>query len=193
MGSMGFGLQILISELLLKLKHEGKITWKETWAHVKGNWKDLLRKGSRLLFTYLAVLIPIILIINVLYTAVIGLLIYSVAQSPSSSPVITVVLVVMLFVSTIFLAILLILVPILWFVTDTTCVRIAEGKKVWTGFRHGFRDVKQNRTAVWYYVVGVLVLTIVSMLFFPLAFILQPLIPILSKAYFITNRDMFYD
>jgi len=31
MGSIGFGIQILLSELLLKLKHEGRITWKDTW------------------------------------------------------------------------------------------------------------------------------------------------------------------
>lgn len=192
-GSFGMGIQILISELLYKMKHEGKITWRESWSYINASWRILLKKGAKLFLSYLAVLIPFILLINILYGGVIGLLIYSVVMAPDSGPVITVVLLVILFISTIFAIGLIVLIPILWFVVDSSTVRIAEGNTVKKAFRHGFKDIRYSRRGVWYYIAGVFILAFTSLIIFPLAFILQPLIPILTKAFIMSNRDMFYE
>jgi hypothetical protein len=193
MGSVGMGAQIFISELLHKLKHEGEITWRGTENHLKNNWRILLSKGAKLFFAYVLVLIPFILIMSILLIGVFGSLVYSINQAPASSPLFIVSLIVMILAGIVFFISLIILLLIIGFVVDSSAVRIAEGKRVGTAFRHGMKDIRQNRRGVWYYILGTFIMTLASIIFFPLAFILQPFMPILTKSFFMINRDMFYD
>jgi hypothetical protein len=193
LGSLGMGLQILISEILIKLKHGVKIIWKEEMNYINTSWRSILKKGSRLFITYLAVAIPFILIFILILTGIISMLVYSAAKAPESSPVTAVSLILMIFTCTVFIISFLIFVPILMYLVESAAVRVAEGKKSGMAFRYGFKDIRHNRRGVWYYILGTFLLFLASILFFPIAFIVQPLIPILTKAFFITNRDMFYD
>ena len=192
-GSVGFSIHILISELLIRLKNDEKLKWKDAWEYVSTNWKELFRKGRRMFAAYLIIIIPLIIIINVIYLALMGLVIYSVIIAPGSGAIFTIAMIGMIVIGTLFFITMLIIGPVLWFLIDSTTVRIAEGKKIRTSFRHGFRDLRMNRRGVWQFVFGMFMATIISMVFWPIAFILQPLIPIISKAFIIANRDMFYD
>jgi len=192
-GAVGMGVQIHIAELLLRLKAGIKPTWNGIIDEVKGDWKHLLKRGFDLFIRYLLLSFVITIIFDLVFFGAIGGSIALILINSTSETSITLATLLVLIVSSIFGLATVFLMPLIMFVMDSSCVRVAEGKGAGTAIRHGLKDVRYNHRGIMYYFVGVLAIILLSMIVFPIAFLVQPLLPILTKSFIIMNRDMFYE
>ncbi|MBN1539324.1 MAG: hypothetical protein JW939_04200 [Candidatus Thermoplasmatota archaeon] len=192
-GSFNFGLQIFIAQLLLKLRTGIKLDWKDIWGELKGDWRHLIGQGIRLFLRYIGLALVIILPIYLIMGVIIAVLV--VPQVLGASPVLTMALTVFanLALVVIYLPFILIVYPVLLFVFEAAAVRMAEGKTAGKAVMHGLKDIRYNRRGVLYFVLGYLAVNLAAMIFFPIAFLLGPLLPLLTKSYFLANRDLFYE
>ncbi|MBN1539323.1 MAG: DUF4013 domain-containing protein [Candidatus Thermoplasmatota archaeon] len=192
-GSTAFGAQIHIADLLLKMKMGEKLGSRGILKELKYDWKDLLRSGYRLLTRLITLFIGFLIVIEVVTFCMIAAVMFLVQKSGVSDASSIMTTVVIVIISIVIALIFLVIIPVLVFMIDSASMRMAEGKDVRTAIIHGLKDVRYNASGILYYILWVLILIAVSIVVFPLAFILQPLIPVLSKSFLIANRDMFYE
>ncbi|MGA1793817.1 MAG: hypothetical protein ACMUHM_07695 [Thermoplasmatota archaeon] len=193
MGSAAFGAQIHIADLLLKMKMGEMLEWKGILNQLKIDWKGLLKSGYKLLTRLFTLFIGLLIGIEIVTFGIIVLVMFVVQQSDVSNASSIMTTVVVAIISIVIALILIFLIPVLIFMIDSASVRMAEGKDVKTAIRHGLKDVRHNTSGVFFYILWVLILIALSIVILPIAFILQPIIPVLSKAFLIANRDLFYE
>ncbi|MBN1391075.1 MAG: hypothetical protein JXA22_10590, partial [Candidatus Thermoplasmatota archaeon] len=181
-GSFNFGLQIFIAQLLLRLKTGIKLDWKDIWGELKGDWRHLIGQGARLFLRYIGLALVIILSIYLIMGVIVAVLVVPLVLG--ASPVLTMALTVFanLALVVIYLPIVLVVYPVLWFVFEAAAVRMAEGKTAGKAVMHGFRDIRHHRRGVLYFVIGYLAFSLAAMVFFPIAILLGPLLPLLTKS-----------
>ncbi|MGA1793818.1 MAG: DUF4013 domain-containing protein [Thermoplasmatota archaeon] len=191
--SIGFGAQIYLAELLLRLKRGIKPEWKGIVDEAKREWKHLLKRGFKLFIRYLLLALILIILVDIVGFGTIAAVVFLAATEGTSGAVVSLVLFVAILLNVVLALMIIIILPIFMFIADASCVRMAEGKDAGTAIRHGLKDVRYNSTGIFYYFVGILILSLLSMVVFPVAVLLQPLLPILTKSFILMNRDMFYD
>ncbi|MBN1391076.1 MAG: hypothetical protein JXA22_10595 [Candidatus Thermoplasmatota archaeon] len=191
-GSTAFGAQIHIADLLLKIKMGEKLRWRGILNELRYDWKDILRSGYRLLTRLITLFIGILIVIEVVTFCMIAAIMFLVQKSDVSDASSVMTVAAIFIISIVVALIFIVIIPLLVFMIDSASVRMAEGKDVKTAIRHGLKDVRYNTSGISYYILWVLILIVVSIMVFPLAFILQPLISVVSKSFLIANRDMFY-
>ena len=192
-GSFNFGLQIFIAELLLKLKNGVQIDWNDIWSELKSDWKRIIKRGAGLFLRYLLIALVISLVTYLILAVTVGALVILLIFEVSPVLTVTTSILANILLLVLYSLLLIVVYPVLWYVFEAAAVRMAEGKDAGRAVSHGLRDIRHHKRGVIYFAAGYLLLILATMVFFPLAIILGPMMPVLTKSFFISNRDMFYE
>ncbi|MGA1820842.1 MAG: hypothetical protein ACMUHU_07540 [Thermoplasmatota archaeon] len=190
-GAFNFGLQIYIAELLLKLKNGAKVDWSDFWNDLRSGWKRIMKRGAGLFLRYLLIALVISLLTYLILACFVAAFIFMFIFEASPVMTVTTSILANILLMAFYGILMVVVYPVLWFVFEAAAVRMAEGKDAGKAVRQGLRDIRHHKRGVLYFAAGYLMLILATMVFFPLAFILGPIMPVLTKSFFIANRDMF--
>ncbi|MEA3559276.1 MAG: hypothetical protein U9R75_08495 [Candidatus Thermoplasmatota archaeon] len=192
-GVVGAAMNLLISEKL-KLMKKGYVSKLEALLKEgRKRWKELMNRGAKLFLAYLAISFPVMMCLSLVSG---GIMIAFIVGIPLliADPAVSFIIMIFALILLSFLTVLLYpIFFVLMFIYDMTSLRMVEGKSTGIALRMSIKDIKYNRKGVFMYCLGLMGSIMVMMMIFPLAFIGQGFLGILTKSFIISNRKMFRD